>query len=131
MVAGRCSPLIPAVSYTHLDVYKRQGLCNFYRKFQRNYAQTTARLSAVLQKNKQWKWGENEREAFCEIKNKFANMILMNHPNFNNKFYLQTDASNIALGAELYQEDEAKEHHTIAFANRTLLASERNYTRCV
>ena len=24
------------------------GLCNFYRKFQRNYAQTTARLSACL-----------------------------------------------------------------------------------
>ena len=27
------------------------GLCNFYRKFQKNYAQTTARLSDVLQKN--------------------------------------------------------------------------------
>ena len=55
-------------------------------------------------------------------------MILMNHPNFNEKFYLQTDASNITLGAELYQEDEAKEHKTIAFASRTLLAAERNYT---
>ena len=104
------------------------GLCNFYRKFQRNYAQTTARLSAGLQKNKQWRWGDNERAAFNEIKNKFADMILMNHPNFNEKFYLQTDASNIALGAELYQEDEAKEHKTIAFASRTLLAAERNYT---
>ena len=81
-----------------------------------------------MQKNKQWRWGESEREAFCEIKNKFADMILMNHPNFNNNFYLQTDASNIALGAELYQEDKAREHHTIAFASRTLLASERNYT---
>ena len=55
-------------------------------------------------------------------------MILMNHPNFNNNFYLQTDDSNIAIGAELYQEDEAREHKTIAFASRTLLASERNYT---
>ena len=86
------------------------------------------RDSAVLQKNKQWRWGENEREAFCEIKSKFANMILMNHPNFNNNFYLQTDASNVALGAELYQEDDDKEHHTIAFASRTLLAAERYYT---
>ena len=84
------------------------------------------RLSAVLQKNKQWRWGENEREAFSEIKNKFADMILMNHPNFNDNFYLQTDASNIALGAELYQEDEEREHKTIAFASRTLLAAERN-----
>ena len=33
------------------------GLCNFYRKFQRNYAHTTPKLSAVLQKSRQWKWG--------------------------------------------------------------------------
>ena len=38
-----------AVSYTHLDVYKRQHV--------------TVRLSAVLQKNKQWRWGLVEREA--------------------------------------------------------------------
>ena len=43
------------------------GLCNFYLKFQKNYAHTTAKLSAVLQKNKQWRWGEVEREAFNEI----------------------------------------------------------------
>ena len=30
------------------------GLCNFYRKFQRNYAQITSKLSEVLQKSKQW-----------------------------------------------------------------------------
>ena len=104
------------------------GLCNFYRKFQRNYAHITAKLSRVLQKNKQWNWSETERDAFNEIKEKFVSMVMMNHPNFERKFYLQTDASNIALGAELYQEDDEKEHHTIAFASRTLLAAERNYT---
>ena len=51
-----------------------------------------------------------------------------NHPDFQRKFYLQTDASNIALGAELYQEGEDQEHRTIAFASRTLLAAEKNYT---
>ena len=78
------------------------GLCNFYRKFQENYAHTTSKLSAVLQKNKQWKWGDTERNAFNEIKRKFSHMIMMNHPDFNKTFYLQTDASNVALGAELY-----------------------------
>ena len=108
------------------------GLCNFYRKFQKNYAQTTARLSAVLQKNKQWNWGVLERETFEEIKKKFSSMIMMNHPDFLKTFYLQTDASNIALGAELYQEDSDKEHHTIAFASRSLLAACLLYTsRCV
>ena len=48
------------------------GLCNFYRKFQENYAHTTSKLSAVLQKNKQWRWGDTERNAFNEIKRKFS-----------------------------------------------------------
>ena len=94
------------------------GLCNFYRKFQKNYAQITSRLSAVLQRNKQWKWGETERDAFEEIKRKFSNMIMMNHSDFLKTFYLQTDASNVALGAELYQEDSDREHRTIAFARK-------------
>ena len=55
-------------------------------------------------------------------------MCIRDSPNFENTFYLQTDASNVALGAELYQEDEDKEHRTIAFASRTLLAAEQNYT---
>ena len=113
------------------------GLCNYYRKFQQNYADLIARLSAVLQKTKQWKWGEVERKAFEEIKRKFSRTIMMNHPDFERVFYLQTDASNVAVGAELYQEDEEKEHRTIAFASRSLMQAEKNYTcllytsRCV
>ena len=36
------------------------GLCNFYRKFQKNYAQITTEL----QKNKPSRWGEEERSHF-------------------------------------------------------------------
>ena len=104
------------------------GLCNFYRKFQQNYADLTARLSSVLQKTKQWKWGERECKAFEEIKKKFSQMVMMNHPDFERVFYLQTDASNVAIGAELYQEGEDKEHRVIAFASRSLIQAEKNYT---
>lgn len=104
------------------------GVCNFYRKFQHQYADLTTRLSTVLQKSKSWRWGEGERAAFQEIKTRFAGMIMLNHPDFKQTFYLQTDASNIALGAELYQEGVEGERKTIAFASRALLIAERNYT---
>ena len=73
------------------------GLCNFYRKFRRNYAHITSKLSTVLQKSKSWKWGEAERDSFNEIKKKFVNMVMMNHHNFEHKFYLQTDLSLIHI----------------------------------
>ena len=68
-----------------------------------------------------------ERIRGDKTKSSFFSMIMMNHPDFLKTFYLQTDASNVALGVELYQEDDDKEHRTIAFASRSLLAAERNY----
>ena len=56
-----------------------------------------------MYKRQQWNWGDVERGAFEEIKRKFSKMIMMNHPDFDKVFYLQTDASNVAVGAELYQ----------------------------
>ena len=71
------------------------------------------------------RWSDAERGAFEEIKRKFSEMSMMNHPDFEKVFYLQTDASNVAVGAELYQGDEEKEHLTIAFASSCLLYTSR------
>lgn len=50
------------------------------------------------------KSGEKECTTFQEIKDRFINMIMLNYPDFKQKFYLQADASNVALGvSELHQ----------------------------
>ena len=41
--------------------------------------------------------------------------------------YLQTDASEYALGAVLYQINEKNEHEVLQFANRTLKGAELTY----
>ena len=68
---------VNSVSYTHLDVYKRQ---------------------------------------------------MLHHPNFDKRFFINCDASNISLGSELYQEDEEGNHWVISFASTVLSSCERNYT---
>ena len=40
---------------------------------------------------------------------------MLHHPDFSKPFYLNCDASNVSLGAELYQEDEEGNHMVISF----------------
>ena len=49
-------------------------------------------------------------------------------PNWELPFHIYVDASNIALGCVLSQKDDKKLDHPIYFANRQLIAIEKNYT---
>lgn len=51
----------------------------------------------------------------------------MASPDFKQPFFIQTDASDVGLGAVLFQVNDGREH-PIAFASRTLTAVERKYS---
>ena len=82
------------------------GICNYYRKFQQNYSELTAKFQHILSSKNRWKWGKPEDNNFQLIKTKFLKSVILHHPDFQKRFYLNCDASNISLGVELYQEDE-------------------------
>ena len=54
--------------------------------------------------------------------------MLLAHPNFDQPFTLQTDASNHGLGAVLLQTDCHGQKKAVAFISRTLTPAERNYS---
>ena len=57
-------------------------------------------------------------------------MIMMNHPDFDEVFYFQTDVSNVALGAELYQEDDEGEHLTLSLIHISIIiVSKREFQK--
>uniref|UniRef100_A0A2S2NNN8 RNA-directed DNA polymerase n=1 Tax=Schizaphis graminum TaxID=13262 RepID=A0A2S2NNN8_SCHGA len=103
------------------------GFCNFYRKFSRHHASLVQPLIRLTQKNIPWSFGEEQLRQFNKIKQSFTERFLA-HPDFNRDFYIQTDASKLGLGAELFQVDEHDERQTIAFASRTLNMAEQNYS---
>lgn len=105
------------------------GLCNYYRKFIPVYANKTAILFRLLKKGIPWKWDENCQSAFWELKNKFQKTVTLNQPQIDEPYYVQTDSSDIGVGAELYQIDKMKkDKKIIAFASRVLIACEQRYT---
>ena len=103
------------------------GICNYYRKFQHNYSELTAKFSQQLSSKEKWRWGPEQDTTFELIKEKFLTTVMLHHPNFNKHFYMNCDASDVSLGSILYQEDQEGNHQVISFASRTLNKCERNY----
>ena len=64
--------------------------------------------------------------SFKELKDLCSNTPVLAYADYTKKFMLHTDASELGLGAMLYQEQD-NEKRVIAYASRTLSASERNY----
>jgi phospholipid-translocating ATPase len=52
---------------------------------------------------------------------------VLNSPDYEKKFYLQTDASERGIGAVLSQQDKEGSDHPIAFFSRKLLPRETRY----
>lgn len=92
-------------------------LFNYYQKFRQNYSELTSKFQNQLTTKNKWKWGQAEREVFQTIKDKFLEMVLLHHPNFNYTFYLNCDTSDINIVSELYQEDSNRNHLVISCAS--------------
>lgn len=104
------------------------GLCNFDRRFCDHYSDIAEPLTALLKKNRKWSWSEVENDAFERVKSAFSRLNQLTHPMLDKPFYVNTDSSNKALGAVLYQYNELDERCVLAYASRLLSPAERNYS---
>lgn len=103
------------------------GMAGWYGAFIPNFTNVIAPLNELLTKNAKFSWGERQQKAFEEIKSKMKSAPILACPNYERPFFLQTDASNVGLGAVLFQREGDKEH-VIAYRSRALSSNEKNYT---
>lgn len=69
------------------------------------------------------------REAFNYLKQAITNSPILQFPNFDEHFFITTDASNTAIGAVLSQKcNPESQDLPIAFASRVLNNAEKNYS---
>ena len=75
-----------------------------------------------------FKWNVEQQVAFERLKNHLISAPILTYLQWDRRFILATDASTFALRAILSQEDDEKNERVIAYASRSLLPAEKNYT---
>jgi len=75
---------------------------------------------------KKWKWGEEQQEAFEELKEKITSQLVLALLKREGKFRVETDASWHTTERVLSQEQNGKWKH-IAFLSRIMQLAEQNY----
>lgn len=103
------------------------GMVNYYRQFIGGCAALQAPLTQLLRKSVRWSWGPEQDAAFSQLSKALADTADLKLPDLNRPFVIQTDASDLGLGAVLLQEHDG-DLRPVAFVSRSLIPAEKNYS---
>ena len=103
------------------------GLVNYYRRFIQNFASVAQPLHRLTEKNTTFKWSKECEQAFNTLKTYLTSAPVLALPDWSRPFVLDTDASDVGIGAVLSQIHQDGTEHVICYASRTLSKPERNY----
>jgi hypothetical protein len=99
------------------------GLAGFYRCFVKDFSMITAPLNNLTKKDVPFKWGDEQDQAFNELKIKLCEAPLLQLPDFGRTFEIKCDASGIGIGGVLLQ----KGKH-VAYFSEKLNGPHLNYS---
>ena len=115
---------LPPRNVKHIQQFL--GICNYYRKFVRGYADIAAPLFNLLKSDVNFEWQEQHQNAFDRLIAALTSYPVLRQPDLTQPFIVHTDASGFALGAVLSQKDDSCEY-ACAFASRILKGAEVHY----
>ncbi len=105
------------------------GFANFYRRFIRNFSTVAAPLTSMTKKgNQRLTWSPAAHQAFRTLKERFTTAPILHHPNPEQEFIVEVDASSTGIGAVLSQhQGDPPKLYPCAFFSRKLNPAEQNY----
>lgn len=106
------------------EVRSFHGLASFYRKFIKNFSGICAPIIDTIKKDrKPFVWTAVAKKKIQLLKKKITEKPVLKLPDFDQLFQVTCDASGIAIGAVLSQEDKP-----IAYFNEKLNESKQKYS---
>lgn len=113
-----------ALPRTETEIKRFLGMTGYYRRFIENYAHIAKPMTMCLKKGNIVDIDDPKYiEAFKTLKEKLISAPILVYPDFSVPFEVTSDASNVAIGGVLSQNDKP-----IAYVSRTLNEHELNYS---
>lgn len=109
------------------DVRSFLGLCSYFRRFVRNFADVARPLTQLLKKDAAFIWGREQARAFTELIRLLTSPPILAHFDTSAPTEVRTDASGHGIGAILAQKQQGQQR-VIAYASRLLSPAERKYS---
>ncbi len=105
------------------------GFANFYRRFIRKFSTVAAPLTSMMKKgNQRLTWSPAAHQAFRTLKERFTTAPILHHPEPEQEFFVEVDASSTGIGAVLSQrQGDPHKLYPCAFFSRKLNPAEQNY----
>ncbi|MCO5562485.1 hypothetical protein L7F22_016112 [Adiantum nelumboides] len=100
------------------DIRSFLGLCSYYRRFIRHFAEIASPLHALTHKGVTFKWTTKEITAFKHSKEKLTSDPVIILPDLLKPFVVQCDACGNSLGVVLMQDDRVVAYESRVFSDR-------------
>lgn len=105
------------------------GVCGWYSQFVNRYTELTTPLTNLLAKGVKWHWTNLEQDSFERVKLALVSAPKLSPPDYSKPFCLQTDASEVGVGAILYQRGtQPHEKRIISHVSKKLNSAQTRYS---
>ena len=106
------------------------GLTGYYRRFIPHYATIATPLTNLTRKSgpEHVSLDDEGSKAFSKLKEIMLSFAVLKNAYFTKSFILQTDASEVGVGAVLSQQDDQGHDHPVSFFSKKLLPREQRFS---
>ena len=107
------------------EVKRFMGMVGFYRRFIPGCLTVGEPLFRLCKDRVPFMWTAEQEESFAALKEALTKASVLQFPQWDRLFYIDTDASGVGLGAALTQDWGIDVQLPVAYALRTLIDAER------